>query len=317
MTADTRLYCINTQSLTGSSNPFLDTGGGTYTDAQTPPPLPGLFDSSGSIPPAMLNTNCLFPTPPTLSGMSYDQFGMTPAFTGDIFNMPFEMPNIGLYNQMFANIMAGFQQQMQNIQTQFLNMGAMQPYSDEDTSYFSYDAQALKAKWSKAKPNLSEGFYNKVVEISKRIGCDPNDLMGLMYSESGLDSTKGNGIGATGLIQFLPSTAKALGTTCAALKAMSPEQQLVYVEKCLQMSKRQAGISSDKKIGRGTLYALIFLPARANRNVLTQRGEVYYDGKNGKNGNQGLDLNKDDYITKADLDARIQNKIREGTGMMA
>lgn len=312
MTADTRLYCINTQSLTGSSNPFLDTGGGAYTGVQTPPPLPGLFESTGSISPAMLNTNCLFPTPPTLSGMSYDQFGMTPAFTGDIFNMSIEMPNIGLYNQMFANIMAGFQQQVQNMQMQVMNgMGMMQPYSDEDTSYFSYDAQALKAKWSKTKPNLSEGFYNKVVEISKRIGCDPNDLMGLMYSESGLDSTRGNGIGATGLIQFLPSTAKALGTTCAALKAMSPEQQLVYVEKCLQMSKRQAGISSDKKIGRGTLYALIFLPARANRNVLTQRGENYYTQNN------GLDIDGNGYITKADLDARIRNKIREGTGMMA
>lgn len=320
MTAESRLYCINTQSLTGSSNPFWDTGDGTYTSAPIAQPLPGLFDSSGTLPPVNfnLNTDSLFTAPPTLSGMSYDQFGMTPAFTGDIFNMSIETPNIELYNQMFTNIMAGFQQQVQNMQTQFMNgMGMMQPYYDEDTSYFSYDAQELKAKWSKTKPNLSEGFYNKVVEISKRIGCDPNDLMGLMYSESTLNPAQGNGIGATGLIQFLPSTAKALGTTCADLKAMSPEQQLVYVEKCLQMNKRLAKIPDGQKIGRGTLYALIFLPARANRNVLTQRGEVYYDGKNGKNGNQGLDLNKDGYITKADLDARIQNKIREGTGMMA
>lgn len=310
MTEESRLYCINTQSLTGSATPFWDTGDGTYIDVQTP--LPGLFDSSDTIPPANINENGLFSSPQTLSNMNYDQFGMTPAFTGNIFNMPVEMPNMEVYNQMFANIIAGFQQQMQNIQTQFMNgMGMMQPYSDEDTSYFSYDAQALKAKWSKAKPNLSEGFYNKVVEISKRIGCDPNDLMGLMYSESGLDSTKGNGIGATGLIQFLPDTASALGTTCKALKAMSPEQQLVYVEKYLQMSKRQAGISRDKKIGRGTLYALTFLPARAKNNVLTQRGENYYAQNN------ALDVDGNGYITKSDLDVRIRNKIREGTGMMA
>ena len=208
--------------------------------------------------------------------------------------------------------MTGFQQQMKNMQAQSMQqMSLTQPYYDEDTSYFSYDAKALKAKWSKAKPNLSEGFYNKVVEISKRIGCDPNDLMGLMYSESGLDSRKSNSIGATGLIQFLPSTAKSLGTTCAALKAMSPEQQLVYVEKFIRMNKRQAGIRGEQRIGRGTLYALVFLPARANNNVLTQRGENYYDK------NTPLDVDNNGSITKSDLNARICSKIREATGTLA
>ena len=319
MTAESRLYCINTTSSTVSPNPVLDTGGGGYSGAPITSALPPLFDASGTISSENISTNNLFGFPLQVSDANFgagnffaSSAGMTPAFTGDIFNMPLEMPNLDFCNQIFSNIMTGFQQQIQNIQAQLMQQMALaQPYYDEDTSYFSYDAQALKAKWSKAKPNLSEGFYNKVVEISKRIGCDPNDLMGLMYSESGLDSTKSNSIGATGLIQFLPSTAKSLGTTCAALKAMSPEQQLVYVEKFIRMNKRQAGISSNQKIGRGTLYALIFLPARANKTVLTQQGEKYY------NQNASLDIDNNNYITKSDLDARIRNKIREGTGMIA
>ena len=298
MTADSRLYCINTTSLTGSFNPYWDTGSGGYSIAPITPPLPELFNSSGTNFSANLSSDY--------------SFGMTPAFTGDIFNMPIERPNLELCNQMFANIMAGFQQQMKNIQAQFMQqMSLMNPYSDEDTSYFSYDATALKAKWSKAKPNLSDGFYNKVVEISQRIGCDPNDLMGLMYSESGLDSTTTNSIGATGLIQFLPNTAESLGTNSAQLKAMTPEQQLDYVERHLISCKRQAGIRDEQRIGRGTLYALVFLPARANNNVLTQRGENYYDQ------NTALDVDNNGIITKSDLNARICSKIREATGTLA
>ena len=319
MTAESRLYCINTTSSTVSPNPVLDTDGGSYSGAPITSALPPLFDSSGTISSENISTNNLFGLPLQVSDANFGAGNffassavMTPAFTGDIFNMPLEMPNLDFCNQIFSNIMTGFQQQMKNMQAQFMQQMALtQPYYDEDTSYFSYDAQALKAKWSKAKPNLSEGFYNKVVEISKQIGCDPNELMGLMYSESGLDSRKSNSIGATGLIQFLPSTAKSLGTTCAALKAMSPEQQLDYVKQHLISCKRQAGISSNQKIDRGTLYALVFLPARANKTVLTQRGENYYDQ------NTALDVDNNGSITKSDLNARICSKIREATGTLA
>ena len=183
------------------------------------------------------------------------------------------------------------------------NTGAV-PYSDEDTSYFSYDAQVLKEKWSKKKPNLSDGFYNKVVEVAKRIGCDPNDLMAVMNAESGLNpSAKNKGSSASGLIQFIESTAKSLGTTTAAIRQMSAEEQLVYVEKYLKQTKAAAGIGENEKIGAGTLYSLIFLPARANRNVLTSRGETYYN----QGQNYRLDTNGDGQITKDELGQRVQD----------
>lgn len=177
-------------------------------------------------------------------------------------------------------------------------------YSDEDTSNFSYDAAALKKKWSKTAPWLSDGFYNKAVEVAKRVGCDPNVLLGIMRSESGLKpSVQNKNGGAAGLIQFMPATARALGTTTNAIKNMSAEQQLVYVEKCLLNSKKMAGFKSGDKLDAGTMYTLVFLPAYAKRDVLAVKGHKYY------NCNAGLDANKDGQITKQELGARVRKFI--------
>ena len=179
--------------------------------------------------------------------------------------------------------------------------GVVDNYYDEDTSNFSYDAKELKSKWAKKAPHLSDGFYNKVVAISKRIGCDPSSLMGVMNAESGLKASQGNkaGSGATGLIQFMPRTARNLGTSTQALRNMSAEQQLTYVEKFLVENKKMAGFKKDDKLDTGTLYALVFLPGFAKRNVLTSRGSVYY------NANTGLDRDHDGKITKADLARQV------------
>ena len=48
-----------------------------------------------------------------------------------------------------------------------------------------------------------------------------------MNSESGLNSRAQNKKGgASGLIQFMPETARALDTTTVALRELAPEQQL-------------------------------------------------------------------------------------------
>ena len=124
-----------------------------------------------------------------------------------------------------------------------------------------------------------------------------------MNSESGINSkAHNNNGGATGLIQFMPSTAKHFGTTTAALKNMTPIQQMDYVEKYLEKNKKSAGFDSSHKLSAGELYALIFLPARAKREILTQTGEKYYAA------NKGADTNKDGKITKSELDARVKTK---------
>ena len=80
---------------------------------------------------------------------------------------------------------------------------------------------------------------NKVREVSTRLDIDPNWLMAIMYWESASSFSPSiqNSIGATGLIQFIPSTARGLGTTTTELKNMSAVNQLDYVEKYLKVYK--------------------------------------------------------------------------------
>lgn len=171
--------------------------------------------------------------------------------------------------------------------------------SDDDTfSVPTYEIGQYTPSCSSVK---SKAFLNKVKEIARRINCNYKDLLGVMQSESGLNPQAVNkSSGATGLIQFMPGTAKELGTTTSALKNMSAVQQLDYVEKYLQKMKKSAGFGQMEPLSGGQLYALIFLPARAHREILTDSSEKYYTA------NKGLDKNKDGKITKSELDVRIK-----------
>lgn len=189
-------------------------------------------------------------------------------------------------------------------------------YEDEDTSNFSYDSKELQNKWrakwtkelgaSKAEAKISklggDAFFNKVCAVAQRLHCDANALMGVMNSESGVDPSRGNAAGgsAVGLIQFMPQTASQLGTSSAALKSMSAVEQLNYVEKMINYSKKIGGISQDQPLDSATLYTLVFLPAYAKRDVLTVKGHKFY------NANSGLDKDGDGRITKADMRRRVQ-----------
>lgn len=156
-------------------------------------------------------------------------------------------------------------------------------------------------KLNKNNNEYGPEFLAKVKQIAQRLNCDYRDLLGLMNSESGINAQAKNPTSsATGLIQFIESTARSLGTSTAELRQMSPIEQLDYVEKYLATQKANAGISG--KLSAGDLYALTFLPARASRNVLTSSGEKYYAC------NKGLDTNKDGQITKDELGQRIINK---------
>ena len=172
----------------------------------------------------------------------------------------------------------------------------------EDTSYFDYNVDNLKNKWSDKKPELTDNFYQKVVDIAQKIQCDPNDLMAVMNAESGLKADAVNkASNATGLIQFMPATARELGTTVDELRNMSALEQLDYVEKYLSNAKN-IRFGKNEKLDAGELYALTYLPARANRSVLAKSHEKYYTW------NRGLDLNGDGKITKAELAQRVQDK---------
>lgn len=87
-----------------------------------------------------------------------------------------------------------------------------------------------KIPWADSE---KKAFKQKVEEISKDLNINPNWLMAVMYKESAgsLSPSIQNSIGATGLIQFMPNTAKWLWTTIEKLKQMTAVQQLDYVKK--------------------------------------------------------------------------------------
>jgi hypothetical protein len=85
---------------------------------------------------------------------------------------------------------------------------------------------------------------------------------------------------------------------------MSPIDQLDVVEDTIMKAKRMAGFSANAKLSKADLYALVFLPARANQEVLCKRGE----GNSFYESNAALDYNKDGKITKQEMAHRIDNK---------
>lgn len=148
-------------------------------------------------------------------------------------------------------------------------------------------------------------FLAKVKEISNNLKCDYKDLLAMMNAESGINAKVVGKNGASGLICFMPAY-----FDIAKIRKMSPLEQLDLVEKTIMDSKTRAGIPKNATLSKGDLYALIFLPARANNEVLAVKGET---SKNGKllryyEGNAPLDKNKDGKITKSEMAARIDNK---------
>lgn len=89
-----------------------------------------------------------------------------------------------------------------------------------------------------------EAFKEKVIAISNKLGIKPDWLMAVMWKESRIDPRAVNwqpgdskapqerlSRRATGLIQFMPTTAATLGTSTEALYNMDSLQQLDYVYK--------------------------------------------------------------------------------------
>ncbi|MBS0472778.1 MAG: lytic transglycosylase [Proteobacteria bacterium] len=150
-------------------------------------------------------------------------------------------------------------------------------------------------------------FKAKVLTISAGLGCDPSHLMSAMAFETGERFTadvRNKVSGATGLIQFMPVTAKALGTTTDAMAAMTAVDQLDYVAKYLKPYKGKMKTLSD-------VYMTILWPAAVGKPeafVLFKQPTKAYQQ------NAGLDANRDGVITKAEAAAKVQAKLIRGMG---
>jgi hypothetical protein len=146
-------------------------------------------------------------------------------------------------------------------------------------------------------------FEKKVRAIADRLGFTPDWLMAVMYSESGFNPAIKNPMGgATGLIQFMPATAKWLGTSTDELAKMSRARQLDFVE--LYFSKW-----GKKTLGKvkefADLYLLTFYPKALIDAWPDSRqfsAQVYAQ-------NRGIDLDKDKIITVGEFKKWATNRV--------
>ncbi len=149
--------------------------------------------------------------------------------------------------------------------------------------------------------NNTPAFQKKLTEVAARLGANPQDLIKVMHFETGGTFSPSvvnkAGSGATGLIQFLPTTATSLGTTTAALARMSPEDQLDYVEKYLAPYKGRISNLQD-------LYMAVLYPDAIGKG---QNYILFREGTKAYTQNAGLDVEKKGYVTAGDATLMVES----------
>lgn len=155
---------------------------------------------------------------------------------------------------------------------------------------------------------VSQAFRDRLFEICQILGVEPDYLMACMAFESAETFSpsikNAAGSGAIGLIQFMPNTAKGLGTTTAALAMLTAEQQLEWVLAYFMPYKGRLKTLAD-------VYMAILWPAAIGK----VDGWTLWDKASRPTTyrqNAGLDLNKDGKITKAEAAAKVLAKLERG-----
>lgn len=148
------------------------------------------------------------------------------------------------------------------------------------------------------KDNRNE-FTEKVNNICTELRIEANWLMFVMWFESKLNPQAVNPIsGSTGLIQFMPSTARSLGTTTTVLKHMSNVQQLDYVLAYLRPYKGKMKKWVD-------VYLAVFYPKAMGKPDFVITPDIIAKQ------NKIFDLNKDLDISVKEIETALRKQIPE------
>lgn len=153
-------------------------------------------------------------------------------------------------------------------------------------------------------------FRFKCLKMAERLGTNADWHCAVMASESGFSpSIRNPSGGATGLIQFMPSTARRLGTTTDELAQMSAEEQLEYVEKYYTPFAGHMHSATD-------VYMATFMPSMVGRgdgNIIGQKDNfdlvpgASFSFDTVYRQNAGFDHNGDGTITNGEVGATVNN----------
>lgn len=161
---------------------------------------------------------------------------------------------------------------------------------------------------------VEPSFGSAMKSLALGLGLDADAILGVMSLESGLNPQATNPTSkATGLIQWMPRTAQALGTSVDALRSMSGVEQLEYVKRYFAPHRPKI-----RETEPGDYYMAVFMPAfigAPRETVLGEKGsQEILKGTGSTKGkiyeqNAGLDVNKDGRITVGDVMTKNEQRI--------
>ena len=152
---------------------------------------------------------------------------------------------------------------------------------------------------------VSPEFRDKARAIAARIGTEPSSLMACIAFETGKTfspKARNPQSSATGLIQFMRSTAESLGTTVEELAGMSAEAQLSFVYDYLRPFTGRVSELGD-------LYMAILYPPAVGK---PDDFAVFENASAAYRANAGLDFNHDGVITKRECVSVVEKVLAEG-----
>lgn len=144
-------------------------------------------------------------------------------------------------------------------------------------------------------------FEQKVRTVSRKLGIPPEWLMAVMHSESRFDATIRNhkGSGATGLIQFMPATAKDYDITLEKLRNMNHSQQMDFVYDYLNDKRKKYRDFENLT----DLYIAILYPMALKEDYCYT---LYAEPETAYQQNEGLDQDRDGRVTIQDIDKYLK-----------
>ncbi len=152
--------------------------------------------------------------------------------------------------------------------------------------------------------NVTPEFIAEVEAMAGRLGTRPEYILAVMSFETGGSFSPGQrnnaGSGATGLIQFMPNTARELGTSTDALARMSAVDQLQYVERYFNNRSDPGQLNTLEGVYTTVLYGS---PRPDPNSTLFSQGSAAYRA------NAPLDTNRDGRITAGEATSFVRGRI--------
>lgn len=175
---------------------------------------------------------------------------------------------------------------------------------------------------SQKRCNDVNAFVNRIEQIAQQWKFNPNWLMIVMASESGLDPSAYNSSGgATGLIQFMPSYYQTKWSLSSdQLRSMDATKQLEYVSKYFSEWKNAKYIHPVDMYLVTLAPAVLFIDKRNASSVVYSSDSVNHpsiipslssNSTSEYNGNKGFDVDNKGYITIKDVQNRFVKKAYE------